>query len=370
LAAGIVNVMVRAAHPSIVLLFASTLAVMAPARDAHAGESVRLAYVRADGAEQCADEKGLRLAIAVRLGYDPFVAYAPKTVHADIAREGARLRARVYLAGEDGRARGTRVLFAPQGDCDKLLAAVALAVSIAIDPMNTGADGAPPTDVKETTRDSSDAPRVDRANDTPAAALLSAPPGDARSTAAPQPETSDRDAAVGGPRADGPSSRFDGAGGLGTVFSTGTSPDVAVGVAASFRVGWRSASLGIEARYQFPDARAAEVGRGAVETTALLVSLEPCWRLSPFAICALATVGSLLGAGKDISQPAEQSTFYWGAGGRGAVEVVLAAPLSLRGHVDLVGNGTRPFLAIDNREVWRLSAISAAAGVDLVAQFW
>jgi hypothetical protein len=361
--------MTRASRPSLVLLVASVALAMALVRDANAGESARLAYVRGAGAEQCADEKGLRLAIAVRLGYDPFVAWAPKTVHADIARDGARLRARVYLAGEDGRAEGTRVLFAPLEDCDKLLAAVALAVSIAIDPMSTGAaDGAPPSDAKETKRGAGDAAREDGAHAQPP----SASPAEARATPVidARPETFDRGTDVESPRRESPPAGFDGAGGLGTVLSTGTSPDIAVGVAASFRIGWRSASLGVEGRYQFPDARATETGRGAVETKMFLVSLEPCWRLSPFAICALATVGSLSGEGTGILQPLAPSTLYWGAGGRGAVEVVLSSPLSLRGHVDLVGNGSRATLAIDGREVWRVTALSAAAGVDVVARFW
>jgi hypothetical protein len=360
--------MTRASRHSLVLLVAGVALAMALVRDANAGESARLAYVRGAGAEQCADEKGLRLAIAVRLGYDPFVAWAPKTVHADIARDGARLRARVYLAGEDGRAEGTRVLFAPLEDCDKLLAAVALAVSIAIDPMSTGAaDGVPPSDAKATKRGAADA-REEGAN----AQAPSAPPAETRATPVidARAETSDRGTDVESTRRESLPAGVDGAGGLGTVLSTGTSPDIAVGVAASFRIGWRSASLGVEGRYQFPDARETDTGRGAVETKMFLVSLEPCWRLSPFAICALATVGSLSGEGTGILQPLAPSTLYWGAGGRGAVEVVLSSPLSLRGHVDLVGNGSRAILAIDGREVWRVTALSAAAGVDVVARFW
>jgi hypothetical protein len=362
--------MIRVPRHALVHFVASVVMVTSFARGALAGESARLAYVRGDGAEQCADEKGLRLAIAVRLGYDPFVAYAPKTVHADLARDGARLRARVYLAGADGRAEGTRVLFAPLDDCDKLLAAVALAVSIAIDPMSKGGDAVAPSDVKETARPASDVPHDNRANAATSAPPMSqreariAPASDAR------PETSDR-GIEDGPRAeDAESSRFDGAGGVGATLSTGSSPDVAIGVAASFRIGWRSASLGVEGRYQMPDARSAEVGRGAVETTLVLVSLEPCYRVSPFAICALATVGSLRGKGSGISEPDENSTFYWGAGGRGAVEVPLAAPLWLRAHADLVGNGSRVGLAIDGREVWRVSPVAAAAGIDVLAQFW
>jgi len=171
-------------------------------------------------------------------------------------------------------------------------------------------------------------------------------------------------------RSEAQGSGFDGSGGLGTVLAVGTSPNVAAGFAGVFRVGWKATSLAIEGRYHLPDSRSAEVVRGTIETTLLVVSLEPCIRFSPFSLCGLVTIGSLRGAGAGVAQPDEESRFYWGAGGRAAIEVPVVVPLSLRGHVDLTGNATRIRLAIDEHEVWRVSALSAAAGIAILIRFW
>ena len=82
------------------------LGTMALTGNAQGGESSRLQYVRAEGAKRCPDEPALRAAVAARLGYDPFVAWAKTTVVTTITGGAEGLRARIYLAGEDGRARG------------------------------------------------------------------------------------------------------------------------------------------------------------------------------------------------------------------------------------------------------------------------
>ena len=126
---------------SALLLVASLLA-----GGARAAESCVLSYVRGQGAEQCPDEARVRQAVAARLGYDPFVAWAKTTVHAQIVREGSLLRGRLFLADAENRARGSRELTAPADRCDELVAALALAISIAVDPMQAsrGVPAPPP----------------------------------------------------------------------------------------------------------------------------------------------------------------------------------------------------------------------------------
>jgi hypothetical protein len=356
--------MVRRANGQLLFLEISILVIflvvlVAPAR---AAESMRLTYVRGLGADLCPDERALRLAVAVRLGYDPFVAWAPKTVHAEVARAGSKLRARVYLADGDGRARGSRDLSAPLDDCDKLLAAVALAISIAVDPMNVGAPSAGlPADANDD--DASPTGREDRPNLAPAVA----PNASERAPTAPErPEAVVRDAS----RGERPSDTMQWFGGLGTLVASGTAPDLAAAIAAFARVGWKSGSLAVEGRYHLPASMQANGGRGAVEARLYLVSLEPCLRFSPLALCGLATVGSLQGAGEGIVSPLQPSTLYWGLGGRAAFEIRLLDPVFVRAHFDLVGNATRVRLEINGTEVWRAPPLAAAAGIDAVAQFW
>ena len=92
-------------------------------------------YSRTTEAVGCSDEPGLRQAVARRLGYDPFVAASANTVVAELrGGDGDGLKARVYVVRDGNMAGGARELSSPTRDCTELMAAVALALSIAIDP--------------------------------------------------------------------------------------------------------------------------------------------------------------------------------------------------------------------------------------------
>jgi len=104
------------------------------AQSSLAGQSARLVYSRTNEAAGCGDEAALRKAVARRLGYDPFVAASVNTVVAELRRDGDGLKARVYVVRDANMAGGARELASPTQDCTELMAAVALALSIAIDP--------------------------------------------------------------------------------------------------------------------------------------------------------------------------------------------------------------------------------------------
>lgn len=99
-----------------------------------AGQSARLVYSRTAEASRCANEQELRQAVARRLGYDPFVAVSMNTVVAELRGDGEGLKARVYVIHDGNSAGGARELTAPTRNCTELIAAVALAMSIAVDP--------------------------------------------------------------------------------------------------------------------------------------------------------------------------------------------------------------------------------------------
>ena len=101
---------------------------------ARAGQSARLVYSRTAEAAACGGESGLRQAVARRLGYDPFVASSVNTVVAELRGEGDGLKARVYVIRDGNLAGGARELTSAARNCTELIAAVALAMSIAIDP--------------------------------------------------------------------------------------------------------------------------------------------------------------------------------------------------------------------------------------------
>jgi hypothetical protein len=104
------------------------------AKNAVGFPSSRLVYARGEGAESCPPETFVRQAVAARLGYDPFFVSADKTIIAEIARDRGELRGRVALVDERGFVQGAREFRLPPGQCDELVATMALAVSIAVDP--------------------------------------------------------------------------------------------------------------------------------------------------------------------------------------------------------------------------------------------
>jgi hypothetical protein len=76
----------------------------------------------------------MRKAVAQRLGYDPFFPAAEKTIVSQIIRDRAELRGSVQLVDGQGIVRGMRAFKVGADECEELVAAMSLAISIAIDP--------------------------------------------------------------------------------------------------------------------------------------------------------------------------------------------------------------------------------------------
>jgi hypothetical protein len=283
-------------------------------------------------------------------------------VHAQIGRDGSSLRARIYLADENGHIRGSRELSAPVEECQNLVAAVALAISIAIDPMSVSAPS-PMQDRASIDDEVAPQARADRA-----VAQLELP-ASSEAQAAAAGERRDAGVAQASQRAptQSPSQWY---AGMGTHLSSGTAPSLAVGLSAFARLNLADVSLGLEGRYDFPASADAPEGPGVVSSALLLASLEPCARASPLYFCGLLSIGSLRAAGAGVAVPFEQSTMYWGAGGRVAFEVAVVAPMLLRAHLDVVSNVTRTTLAIRGSDVWQTPPVAAAAGISMVAHVW
>ena len=100
-----------------------------------AQRSARLEYTRAEDTAECPDAKAIQNAIAARLGYNPFKPDAPLLITVDVSRREGGLRALIELRRGDQSPR-SRELTSTGSDCRELAAAVELAVSIAIDPLD------------------------------------------------------------------------------------------------------------------------------------------------------------------------------------------------------------------------------------------
>ena len=97
--------------------------------------AARVRFVLVDRTNaHCPDQAQLRSAAVARLSYDPFVMNASSTLYATISRTARGLRGEIRLEDPAGKS-GAHQIESISGDCTELGKAMALAISIAIDPV-------------------------------------------------------------------------------------------------------------------------------------------------------------------------------------------------------------------------------------------
>ena len=319
--------------------------VAAVARAAPELPAARLVYSRSPEAANCPDEDELRNLVSARLGYDPFRDHAPSTVVAAITRVGRSLHARVELRDANSALTGARDLSSNTTNCTELASAVALAISIAIDPLQLTRPSPPPP------------------------AIPSPPPP----LAPPPPEPPRRIVIEQLPPPPAPppprALHFHAAAGLLGTLGAGPAPGLGVTLQAGFRTG--PFSLAIEGRADLPSSFATGPATGSVESGLLLGGLSPCYHQWWLSLCALGYAGVLRGASTGITRPARDASFYAAAGGRAAIEIPLWRALALRVHADLLAPLTRISLDVNHgtATLWSTPAISGALGLGAAGQF-
>jgi hypothetical protein len=286
--------------------------------------SARLDY-RADADAGCPDERAIADQVAARLGYDPFRRDAATTVRAIITREGRGLRARIEIRDAGGGELGARQLGSSR-DCAELVSAAALAISIALDPLQAKAQ-----------------PPLPKPPECPTCPVCPPP--------APPPRDPVRFRVAAGLQA-----------GLGAVPSVGS-----LGITVQARLDWRSFSLALEGRADPRLGGADAPAGGRVDATLLLALLAPCAHLKVVLACALVAAGALQGEGIGLASPNRQTTFYAAAGARLGVELPLPHRLSVGLHLDGLAPLVRTTLQVDGRDVWVTPPFSGALGVDFGA---
>jgi hypothetical protein len=305
---------------------------------ASAQRSADLIYTRGAGAEQCANEAGLRSAVATRLGYDPFARPGPKsgTVSASIGRVAdGTLQAVVRLDSPSAAADAQRELQSAADDCDELAAAVALTISILVDPRAAMGGGPSPARVSAAPPDTCESPF---APETPL------PPAPVR-------------AAPLGVRV-----------GFDTVATVGAAPAPAFGVAAFVGLQRRWVSLDLEGRADLPASTMRDDGTG-VRSSLLLGTLSPCAHAGVVALCAVGSVGALRGQGIGAGSPERDATAYVAFGPRAAVEVPVAEAVVVRSHVDAVVPVTQTTLRSRGVEYWTTPPVYLALAVGAFGRF-
>jgi hypothetical protein len=328
---------------------------MATVATSHAGTSARLAYARSPGASSCPDESTLKTAVAARLGYDPFFAWAKRTVVVQVWHEGGRYMARLQIVDDRGFSHGTRELSSKGRDCTELFDTVALAISIAMDEM--------PKDEPSPTLPGGPAPGQGEAQSTPAPAPVAAAPPAPPAPTEPSLESSPT------PRAAPPPAGALFAAGVDVVGSRDAAPSVAAGVSAVFALRWRAASASLELRADAPASADNAAGAGRVTSSSYVAALAPCAHYRGAFLCTLGLLGILHAQGSGVTNPRSGSMLVAAAGGRLGYEWPLSPRISLRAHVDLVVDLRRATFLIDERGAWTAPPLAEAAGLGLLVYF-
>ncbi len=324
----------RALRMSPLSRLSCVLAGVLLAHAAHAAppRHVKLDYERNAGAERCPDSSELSDAVAADLGYDPFQTEAGETLRVRIARAAGELTATIELLDAEGAVTGRRELSSPGKDCRELAATLALAVSIAIDPVHS-------TKKPEPKPEPAPAPPPKPAPPPPAPAPIP------KVEPAPEPASTPLHLRIAG----------------GAHLAVGTAPAQALGFWAYAGARWPKLSLGLEGRADL----AAEKSEpdGSVSASLLLGSLLPCVHLGVGFACAVGSLGVLQGSGEDVSQPAKATTLFGAAGARGGVDIPVSDAVGIVVQADVRANLARTTLRLNDREVWSSPPLSGDLGV-------
>jgi hypothetical protein len=294
-------------HTRLVALVA--LSMLFGTRTASASPTSKLTYVRGPGAEQCAEEGELRRYVAQRLGYDPFFAWADRTVVAQIDAVATGFRGQVRIIDAKGALLGERTLDAPAKDCGELVKSLALAISIAIDDLDAveGPSASSPSRPRPTPEPAAvDVPSV--ATERP-----DAPSAPDRPERAPTKEAHDG-SGIGG---------FATVGALGGV---GSAPSASLGAVVGGGVVGSWWSMALEGRAEAP-ASGAMSGGGRISTSRLAATLVPCARLGArlaLSLCAVGSLGMLRASAEGVSAPRDDSALASSLGGRAGLDHPLA----------------------------------------------
>lgn len=321
------------------------------------GDATRLEYSRSERAATCPDGPALKRAVSKRLGYDPFFPAARQTIVVEITDVDDRLRATMRLVNEQGIIAGARELRDGIEHCDELVASLALAISIALDPSAAlEATPEPPADTSE--------------GDGPVASSPAAPGGDApepatpRMTAAASPAVRKRQPPVRQPHASSLVVAFRGAG----VVGFGVGPATALGIRIGSGIGWRSFRIVAEFADQFPTS--SDTGfEGSVRFSQLGVIVAPCFVWRSFDACALAQAGALRAEGREVENASVETSVSAVVGARVEYAPLLFGHVHLLLNVDLLKSLTPVTLQLAGRTIWTTPNVSGQGSIGLELTF-
>ena len=333
---------------STALAVSTLVALAAVAASASAQDGPPRAHLEYDRGEEdaCPDASAIESAVSARLGYVPFVDDAPLRIEVHVRRAGRTRRAVLRVTGADGSPRGERTVESSGSGCDELARALALAISVAIDPLSlTRSAPVEATELPE-----------------PVETVCPTCPEVAPAPVCPAPPEPTVAPAVAPERPE-----IGGFLGLGAHVAIEGAPDVTGGFVVEGGVElFERVAIAIEARVDVPVGRDATTGRGQVRAHFLGGSLVPCVQLLFVSVCGTLTLGAMRGEGSGVDLPRNDASFFATAGARVAVTASFVEALELRVFGEVDGTLTPTLLDLSDRTVWRAPDVSGTVGVRLI----
>lgn len=295
------------------------LVLLARVPTAHARGLVRLVYEKDPGVS-CGDEQLLRRAVTERLASDPFSNVAAALVLVQVRASTASAREDEY--------EGTVTLIQPghvpteerhlRGQCDPLMATLALTVSLAIDPDSTWRPMPPPLEAEKT---------------------------EPRSVAVAPEERRHlwRLSAGGGP-----------------TFSAGDAPAPVLG-ALLYVAGRRDLVGGmLDLRATLPGSTSTALGRGS--SWSLSFEAAPCLHAWLLFGCAVGQIGIMTASGDAVAAPTQTEALIASVGGRIGLALPVDSRFELRLHGDASASLTRHRLRAQGLDVYEYAPGSIGLG--------
>ncbi|UJR82766.1 hypothetical protein [Sandaracinus amylolyticus] len=322
------------------LLALAPILVLAQQHDAPVAT---LRVERSDDASACLDEESLRELVAARLGRDPFVDEAQLSITVRIERARRGYVARVDTASEGGEP-GRRELASERDDCRDLGDALALALSLTVDPTSLLRPPPRPGPIADAGAEP-DAAIADAGVDA-APAELPVDAGVVVDDAAPPDDS------------EGPALLLTAT----LLASYGIAPGVSAGLVLGAGVHLDAFSVALELRGELPTVESSVRGAPYV------ASVVPCGHLDIVGLCGVISAGAFWGEGVDVPAARSGVSAYVALGARAVVAVPLDETLALRLHGELTVPLVGATLQLGGERAWETPAVGLALGVGVGAR--
>ncbi len=295
----------------------------------------------------------MRAAVAARLGYDPFFPWAHDTVFVEVVRGKGAFHTEIKLVDADNLQRGARDIDFHGADCSALVDAMALTISLTIDPTSLTGE-APKADAP--------AGATVPVGDPPSPPPTDSPPHDA--APAPPQASPEKPSVASSPAPTAVRAHV----GLGMLGSLGAAPAATAGLTLFGGLEWRAFSLDLEGRADLPASAGTQLPGVSVRTWLLSAALVPCVHFGMLFGCGVVAGGELTATSNAPTQ--HTSGEAWVAAGiRAGIEAPIVRSLSIRGYIETLGTFTPATLTVDGASVSSLGTWSGDLGIAVAWRF-